>query len=316
MNRVAIVSKPLKEELVRLLPELVEWLRNHDFEPVLDRESASYLFGAEAACRGASGQFLQAQSKDSAAIQVFDRPDLPKAHPTLVIMLGGDGTLLAIGRIFAQFDTPILSVNLGSLGFLTEVRLSSLYDTLAGWCENCCVIDTRTMLHAELWRDGVRESSFEAVNDIVLSKSSIARMAEFTVELEGQLAARFRADGVIVATPTGSTAYTLAANGPILVPGVDALVITPICPHLLTLRPMVVPGSAALTLRVEGPKSEGPKGALTNQTVLTVDGQQAVDLRTGDELRCHRSDYTIKLVRLSGNGFFDALRSKLKWGER
>jgi len=316
MNRVAIVSKPLKEELVRLLPELIEWLRSHDFEPVLDRESASYLFGAEIAGRGASGQFLQAQHIGSGAIQVYNRPDLPDAHPTLVIMLGGDGTLLAIGRIFAQFDTPILSVNLGSLGFLTEVRLSSLYDTLAGWCENCCVIDARTMLHAELWRDGVCESRFEAVNDIVLSKSSIARMAEFTVELEGQLAARFRADGVIVATPTGSTAYTLAANGPILVPGVDALVITPICPHLLTLRPMVVPGDAALTVRVEGPKSEGPKGALPNQTVLTVDGQQAVDLRAGDELRCHRSEFTVKLVRLSGNGFFDALRSKLKWGER
>lgn len=316
MNRVAIVSKPLKEELVRLLPELVGWLRNHDFEPVLDRESASYLFGPEAACQGTSGQFLQAPGNESGAIQVYDRPDLPRAHPTLVIMLGGDGTLLAIGRIFAQFDTPILSVNLGSLGFLTEVRLSSLYDTLAGWCENCCMIDARTMLHAELWRDGVREASFEAVNDIVLSKSSIARMAEFTVELEGQLASRFRADGVIVATPTGSTAYTLAANGPILVPGVDALVITPICPHLLTLRPMVVPGNAALTLRVEGPKSGGPRGPLPNQTVLTVDGQQAVDLRTGDELRCHRSEFTVKLVRLSGNGFFDALRSKLKWGER
>jgi NAD+ kinase len=316
MNRVAIVSKPLKEELVRLLPELVEWLRNHDFEPVLDRESASYLFGAEAACDGASGQFIQAPGLDFTTIQVYDRPDLPKSDPALAIVLGGDGTLLAIGRIFAPFDTPILSVNLGSLGFLTEVRLSSLYDTLAGWCENCCAIDERTMLHAELWRDGRCDSSFEAVNDIVLSKSSIARMAEFAVELDGQLAARFRADGVIVATPTGSTAYTLAADGPILVPGVDALVITPICPHLLTLRPMVVPGNAALTLRVEGSKSEGPKGVPTNQTILTVDGQQAVDLRTGDELRCHRSEYTVKLVRLGGNGFFDALRSKLKWGER
>jgi len=321
MQRVAIVSKPLKEELVRLIPELVEWLRNHDFEPVLDRESASYLLGAEAAAKGASGAPAPTPKGKSAvalaaSIQVYDRPDLPSAKPGLVIVLGGDGTLLAIGRIFAPFDTPILSVNLGSLGFLTEVRLSSLYPTLEGWCDNCCAIDARTMLHADLWRDGLIIASFEAVNDIVLSKGSIARMAEFAVELDGQLAARFRADGVIVATPTGSTAYTLAADGPILVPGVDALVITPICPHLLTLRPMVVRGDAALTLRVEGPKSEGPRGALPNQTILTVDGQQAVDLRTGDELRCHRSEYTVKLVRLGGNGFFDALRSKLKWGER
>jgi len=167
------------------------------------------------------------------------------------------------------------------------------------------------MLHVDLWRDGRCIQNFDAVNDIVLSKSSIARMAEFAVELDTMLVARFRADGVIVATPTGSTAYTLAANGPIMVPGVDALVITPICPHLLTLRPIVVPGSSDLTLRVEG-----PKGGQPNPTILTVDGQQAVDLHIGDELRCHRSEYTVKLVRLGGNGFFDALRSKLKWGER
>jgi NAD+ kinase len=304
MHSVAIVSKPQKEELIKLIPELIEWLREHEFRPVLDRESASYLVGPKAAAKGASGSKI-------ANIEVFDRPDLPAARPALVIVLGGDGTLLAVGRIFAPTDTPILSVNLGSLGFLTEVRLSSLYPTLEGWCNNCCTIDARTMLHADLWRDGSLAASFEAVNDIVLSKSSIARMAEFAIELDDQLAARFRADGVIVATPTGSTAYTLAANGPIVVPGVDALVITPICPHLLTLRPMVVPGSAALTLRMEG-----PKGGLPNPTILTVDGQQAVDLRLGDELRCHRSEFAVKLVRLSGNGFFDALRSKLKWGER
>ena len=304
MNRVAIVSKPLKEELVRLIPELVLWLREHDFEPVLDRESASYLVGPDTALSGPSGSTIN-------GLEVRDRPDLPTARPSLVIVLGGDGTLLAVGRIFARTDTPILSVNLGSLGFLTEVRLSSLYPTLEGWCDNCCAIDARTMLHAELWRDGQCIEGFESVNDIVLSKSSIARMAEFAIELDDMLAARFRADGVIVATPTGSTAYTLAANGPILVPGVDALVITPICPHLLTLRPMVVPGSSALTLRIEGPKS-----SLPNPTILTVDGQQAVDLRVGDELHCHRSEFTVKLVRLGGNGFFDALRSKLKWGER
>jgi NAD+ kinase len=304
MNRVAIVSKPQKEELIRLLPELVEWLREHGFEPVLDRESASYLIGPAAAARGVSGSTV-------AGIEIRDRLDLPAAGPSLVIVLGGDGTLLAVGRIFARANTPILSVNLGSLGFLTEVRLSGLYPTLEGWCANCCTIDERTMLHTELWRAGRRVDSYEAVNDIVVSKSSIARMAEFAIELDTMLVARFRADGVIVATPTGSTAYTLAANGPILVPGVDALVITPICPHLLTLRPIVVPGDANLTLRIEG-----PKGSMPNPTVLTVDGQQAVDLHVGDELHCHRSEYAVKLVRLGGNGFFDALRSKLKWGER
>ena len=304
MTRVAIVSKPLKEELIRRIPELIEWLRAHDFEPVLDRESASYLIGPKAAASGVSGASV-------AGIEVRDRPDLPASNPSLVIVLGGDGTLLAVGRIFAATDTPILSVNLGSLGFLTEVRLANLYPTLEGWCANCCTIDVRTMLHTELWRDGNCVASFEAVNDIVLSKSSIARMADFAIELDDMLAARFRADGVIVATPTGSTAYTLAANGPILVPGVDAVVITPICPHLLTLRPMVVPSNAGLIVRLEG-----PKGNLPNPTILTVDGQQAVDLCTGDEIRCRRSEHSVKLVRLGGNGFFDALRSKLKWGER
>jgi NAD+ kinase len=307
MNRIAIVSKPLKEELARLLPELVVWLRQHDYEPVLDRESASYLVGPAEAEKAVSGSFL-------AGVEFRDRPDLPAAKPVLVVVLGGDGTLLAVGRLFAEHGTPILSVNLGSLGFLTEVRLSSLYPTLEGWCNNCCTIEARTMLHAELWREGVCVSSFEAVNDIVLSKGSISRMGEYTVELDDMLAASFRADGVIVATPTGSTAYTLAANGPILVPGVDALVITPVCPHLLTLRPMVVPGSAALTLRITGLKDGSPYPQAPN--VLTVDGQQAVDLSVGDELRCHRSDFTVKLVRLGGNGFFDALRTKLKWGER
>jgi len=304
MSRIAIVSKPLKTELNRLLPELVDWLREHHFEPVVDRETASYLVGPAAAAEGKSGSLI-------GGIEVRDRPDLPAANPVLVIVLGGDGTLLAIGRIFAPTDTPILSVNLGSLGFLTEVRLASLYPTLEGWCDNCSTVDARTMLHTDHWRNGVRIASFEAVNDIVLSKSAIARMAEFAIELDTMLVARFRADGVIVATPTGSTAYTLAANGPIMVPGVDALVITPICPHLLTLRPIVVPGGSDLTLRIEG-----PKGSLPNPIILTVDGQQAVDLSIGDELRCHRSEYTVKLVRLGGNGFFDALRSKLKWGER
>jgi NAD+ kinase len=304
IQRIAIVSKPLKDELVNLLPELVGWLREHHYEPVVDRESASYLVGAEAAEIAASGSLV-------AGVEMRDRPELPLVNPVLVIMLGGDGTLLSVGRIFAEHDTPILSVNLGSLGFLTEVRLANLYPTLMGWCQNCCMIDARTMLHAELWREGELVSTFEAVNDIVFSKGSISRMGDYSVELDDRLAARFRADGVIVATPTGSTAYTLAANGPILVPGVDALVITPICPHLLTLRPMVVPGSAALTLRVEGARH-----GLPNHTVLTVDGQQAVDLLTGDELHCHRSEFAVKLVRLEGNGFFDALRSKLKWGER
>jgi NAD+ kinase len=285
MVRVAIVCKPNKEELNRLLPDLVAWLRKHSFEPLLDLEGATYTTSAEA----------------------VDRAEMPGLKPDLVIVLGGDGTLLAAARVFASTGTPILSVNLGYLGFLTEVRLADLYSTLESWCKGCHDVDERAMLHAALWRDGQEHSCYEALNEIVVSKGDIARMGDFSVELDGKKVARFRADGVIVSTPTGSTAYTLAANGPILTPDVDAMVVTPICPHLLTLRPIVVRGDASLTVRVEG---------VPNLALLTVDGQQAVELIRGDELRCHRSVHTVKLVRLSESGFFEALRSKLSWGER
>lgn len=285
MVRIAIVCKPQKEELARILPELIVWLRGHGYEPLLDSECARY----------------------SPAVPAVDRADLPSHKPELVIVLGGDGTLLSVARIFAATGTPLLSVNLGTLGFLTEVRLNDLYATLEGWCANCHLLEPRSMLRAELWRRAELHSTFDALNDIVVTKGDIARMGEFAVELNNRPVAQFRADGVIVSTPTGSTAYTLAANGPILTPDVDAMVATPICPHLLTLRPIVVRGDAMLTVRVVG---------IPNIALLTVDGQRAVELQLDDEIRCHRSPYTVNLVRLKEGGFFEALRTKLSWGER
>lgn len=285
MPCVAIVSKPHREELKRLLPELVAWLRQHGQETILDREGGSYTDAAPS----------------------VDRTELPQRCPGLVIVLGGDGTLLAAARIFAAAGTPILSVNLGFLGFLTEVRLADLYETLENWCAGCHNVDERAMLHTGLWRGSEEIGSFDALNEIVVSKGDIARMGDFAVELDGKSVARFRADGVIVSTPTGSTAYTLAANGPILTPDVDAMVVTPICPHLLTLRPIVVRGDASLLVRVEG---------VPNVALLTIDGQQGLELRLGDEVRCCRSTRKVKLVRLGETGFFDVLRSKLSWGEQ
>jgi len=285
MVRIAIVCKPQKEELGRILPELITWLTAHGYEPLLDLEG---------------GRFTD-------AAHVVARTEMPHWAPALVIVLGGDGTLLSVARTFAAAGTPILSVNLGRLGFLTEVRLSDLYATLDGWCNSCHVIDSRTMLHVSLWRGGKRLGQFDALNDAVVSKGDIARMGDFSVELDGRLVARFRADGVIASTPTGSTAYTLAANGPILTPDVDALVVTPICPHLLTLRPIVVRGDACLTVRIEG---------VPDKSLLTVDGQQAVALLPGDEVRCQKSRFAVNLVRLAESGFFEALRTKLSWGEQ
>ncbi len=284
MTRIAIVCKSQREELARILPELIAWLRQRGYEPVLDQEGGRYTSAAPA----------------------VNGAELPSWSPELVIVLGGDGTLLGAARIFATAGTPILGVNLGFLGFLTEVRLADLYSTLEGWCANCYEVDERAMIHCELWREGVRRSGYEALNDVVVTKADMARMGDFAVELGGKSVARFRADGLIVSTPTGSTAYSLAANGPILTPDVDAMVVTPICPHLLTLRPLVLRGDAVLVVRVE---------SVPNLGLMTVDGQQVVELHRGDEVRCCRSSHKVKLVRLSDGGFFNALRSKLSWGE-
>jgi NAD+ kinase len=285
MRTVVILSKPQKEELGTLIPELILWMRAHGLNPILDAVSGNYTHDAP----------------------VVPRIEMAALNPELAIVLGGDGTLLSAARVFAKAGVPLLSVNLGSLGFLTEVRLADLYPTLEAWCNDCSIFDSRAMLHVEIERKGKTECEYEALNDIVVSKGTIARMGDFKVKLDGQLAAAFRADGVIVATPTGSTAYSLGAGGPILAPDVDALIITPICPHLLTLRPIVVRGDAEVMVSVEG---------IPDQTYLTVDGQEAVLLQVGDKLHCRRSVYSVKLVRMHAPAFFDVLRAKLKWGER
>ena len=222
-------------------------------------------------------------------------------------MLGGDGTLLSAARAFARTNTPILSVNLGSLGFLTEIPLTDLYQTLENWCNGVADIEVRSMMHTRLLRDGQNLREWDALNDVVVAKGTIARMADYTVRIDDQLVATFRADGVILSTPTGSTAYNLAANGPIVMPSVSCMVVTPICPHLLTIRPIVMPGESTITVRVEG---------VPNQIYLTVDGQEAVELALNDEVECFRSDASVRFLRLHPNGLFNVLRSKLKWGVR
>lgn len=285
MPCIAVISKPQKEELRQLIPELLAWLRDHGYETVIDEISSTYTDES----------------------RMIPRVELPQEKPELVIVLGGDGTLLSAARAFSHTGIPILSVNLGSLGFLTEVRLEDLYRNLEGWKQGVCHIEERFMLHCELTRQGKQLYTYEALNDVVISKGAIARMGDFRVDLDGAFAAAFRADGVIISTPTGSTGYSLSANGPILAPNVDALIVTPVCPHVLTLRPLVVRGDADLTVSVAG---------IADKTYLTVDGQEAVALRVGDQMHCRKSVHTVRLVRLGATGFFDVLRSKLKWGER
>lgn len=285
MRTIAIIAKPQKPELSSILPGLIGWLQVRGFEALLDPFASGYLGGNAG----------------------LERHDMPQHKPELVIVLGGDGTLLAAARAFVKTGTPILSVNLGSLGFLTEVRLADLYETLEGWCIGCCEMDIRAVLEATLRHASDGTSTYYALNDVVAAKGAIARMAHFTVSINGHAVTSFRADGVIVSTPTGSTAYNLAAGGPILEPSVDALVVTAICPHQLTLRPIVVRGDARVGLSIEG---------IPDQTYLTVDGQEMVQLQVGDDLECVRSQHSVKLVRLGKNNFFEVLRTKLKWGER
>jgi NAD+ kinase len=285
MLQAAIISKPQKPEVAGILRDLIAWLEARDYHYLLDPDSAAYL----------------------SAPNPIERVDLPKHKPNLVIVLGGDGTLLAAARAFARTTTPILSVNLGSLGFLTEIPLCDLYTTLEDWCNNCADIEVRSMMRAEHIRDGRVLRQWDALNDVVIAKGTIARMGDYSVEIDQQLVATFRADGVIVSTPTGSTAYNLAANGPIVMPSVNAMLVTPICPHLLTIRPIVTPGEATVSVHVVG---------VPNEIYLTVDGQEAVELQLGDYVHCQRSEFSVRLLRHRPNGLFSVLRSKLKWGER
>ena len=288
MPLAGIISKPQKHELETILPELRAWLGERGWSCVLDRASAAYL-------------------RDGADCDNVEREQMASRKPDLVVVLGGDGTLLATARAFAHTGTPLLSVNLGALGFLTEVPLSDLYTTLQAWCDGTAAIETRSMMHAELFCGGKPTRQWDALNDVVVAKGTIARMADFAVEIDGQPVATFRADGVILSTPTGSTAYNLSAHGPIVMPTVNAMLVTPICPHLLTIRPIVVPGESAISVRVVG---------VPNQTYLTVDGQEAVPMQVGDQVHCRRSQSSVRLLRLQPNGLFNVLRSKLKWGER
>jgi NAD+ kinase len=285
MLQAAIISKPQKPEVAGILRDLIAWLEARHYHYLLDPDSAAYIN----------------------APHPIERVDLPSHKPNLVIVLGGDGTLLAAARAFAGTTTPILSVNLGALGFLTEIPLSELYATLEAWCNNCAEIEVRSMMHAKHIRKGEVLRTFDALNDVVVAKGTIARMGDFSIEIDNQAVATFRADGIIVSTPTGSTAYNLAANGPIVMPSVNAMLVTPICPHLLTIRPIVTPGESTVSVEVVG---------VPNEIYLTVDGQEAIELQLGDIVHCQRSEFSVRLLRHHPNGLFSVLRSKLKWGER
>jgi len=284
INNVGILSKPNIPRAAELVPPLVEWLRNKGAEVRYDQQTALYL------------------STDHG----LDRDHVPDGCQ-FVIVLGGDGTLLSAARAVAGRDIPLFAVNLGNLGFLTSITADELYPELERAFRGEHRIAQRRMLHCELWRGSKLIETYEALNDVVLTKGSLARMIDVEIHVASHFVARYRADGLIVATPTGSTAYSLSAGGPIVFPTVSALCITPICPHMLTYRPVIVPDDMEVRI-VSFAESE--------TAWVTIDGQVGSPLERGDTITCRRSDKHVYLVRPPKMMFFDVLREKLSWGER
>jgi len=284
MKSAGIISKPNKAELHQLLPEVLNWLNKHDYTIYIDEETASY----------------------GVRDHVVPRAYLGEKKPEFVIVLGGDGTLLSAARAVAEYEIPLLAVNLGSLGFLTAVPVAELFTTLEHVGKNHCPVEQRSMLRCELMRDGKAYASWTALNDLVVNKNAIARLVSFEMVIDGTGVFSYKADGIIVSTPTGSTAYSLAAGGPILMPSVDAFVITPVCPHSLTHRPLVVRDSLQIEIIVQTGEEEA---------FLSIDGQVGVPVQNADRVRCSKSPHKVKLFRMKQT-FFDVLRAKLKWGER
>ncbi len=284
IETVGIISKPRSELAARIVPDMIAWLAQHNIHVRLDPESAAYA------------------GRDDA----LPRPEVPQ-DAQLVIVLGGDGTLLSAARATGGRDIPLFAVNLGALGFLTAITIEEIYPQLERALRGDFRIGLRRMLHCELRRNGELLAEYDALNDMVLTKAEIARMIDLEVQIDNRFVCVFKADGLIVATPTGSTAYSLSAGGPIIYPTVAALTITPICPHTLTNRPVVVPDDGVIEVINRG---------WDDSTYLTIDGQTGELLKYDDRVFCRRSESSINLIRPPDMMFFDVLREKLKWGGR
>ena len=281
---VAVISKPDRPELGEVLPALEKWLQQRNYAVVVDQESAAYF----------------------SASNVVARSELAARSPDLALVLGGDGTLLSAARAVAKVGTLILGVNLGTLGFLTELPLADLYPALDAIEKGHYIVDSRSMLSCSLVRGGEIVATHAALNELVVSKSAIARLNYFELFVDSEFVSSYRADGLIIATPTGSTAYSLGAGGPILKPDVDAFVITPVSPHGLTHRPVVVRDTVEIEIQVKTREEEA---------YLSLDGQVGMPVRDGDIVRCVKAEHPARLLRFQKT-FFEVLATKLKWGER
>jgi len=285
VTRVGLVAKPDAAQAQSVILKLLDWFAGRGVGVVLEKETAGLV--------------------PAATVAAARKSDLP-GQVDLLIVLGGDGTLLSMARAVGDLGVPILGVNLGGLGFLTATTLDEMLPALDTLLAGGMEIEERMMLGARLVRGGQGVGDYIALNDVVITKSAMSRIIDLSVSVGGRHAISYRADGLIISTPTGSTAYNLSAGGPILFPTMDAVVLTPIAPHTLSNRPIVVPGAQRVDVAL----------LVEQEVMLTMDGQVGVPLRGGDVVEVQKADARIRLVRFPSKDFFSVLRTKLKWGER
>ena len=288
--RIGIAVKPKLVEAHETLAELSTWLAQRHVDAVWTTEAAMLVDGGDR--------------------KVAEREALP-SQVDVVVVLGGDGTLLAMAKAIAESgrDIPILAVNFGSLGFLTEITRPEMFASLEAVTSGQATHDLRMMLRATATRKGQSPLSHLALNDVVFTRTALSRMIELSVSVGDQFVTSVKADGLIVATPTGSTAYNLAAGGPIVHPSMDALVLTPIAPHMLTNRPIVIPTEREVRVRSTGSNAG-------DEVYVTVDGQTGFGLHEGDEIAIAKAERPLRLIRSTTRSYFEVLRQKLKWNER
>ena len=285
MKRIGIVAKPDRPDAAGVVARLLDWCAEHGLQPVLEKETAGLCPDAQ--------------------VPTARKPDLP-GQVDLLLVLGGDGTLLSMARLVGDLGVPILGVNLGGLGFLTALTKEELFPALEAFLAGGLVIEERVMLAAQVWRQGERLSEYAALNDVVITKSAMSRIINLAVSVDGQFATAYRADGLIISTPTGSTAYCLSAGGPIVFPTMPAIVLTPICSHTLTNRPIVLPADQRIEVTLQSDQD----------VMLTLDGQVGFALKEADVVAISQATARIRLLRFPQKHFFSVLRTKLKWGER
>jgi NAD+ kinase len=283
-HTIGIISRPRRSNLEAVVPPLLHWLAARGVRTLYDTETAGALHDT---------------SQGLSRVEVAEQSQL-------LLVLGGDGTLLAAARVAAPLGIPILPINMGSLGFLTSFMLEEMYPALEQVLAGRFSCSERVMLDVELHRDGDVIERQSVVNESVINKGALARMIDLQLTIDGDFVCRYRADGLIVATPTGSTAYSLSAGGPIVHPGVESWIITPICPHTLSDRPVVVRDSSLVEVHLAGD---------TESVFLTLDGQTGIPMQAADVVRMRRAAERLRLIQPAQKSYFEILRNKLKWGE-